>query len=284
MFWGRAAAASRGLKKPPQGASNSSTNPLPLLPRRPPQIQFLDYVAGPLWERLAQAFPALQPCIAQMRFNRRCFQAIASGVAAGIPVPPFAPGAGPAAAEEERTAIAAIAAAAEAAAARPLPSMPPAGRVLGSTPEESSLPGTDGEEEDGSTAPPSPLPDSDPIAGLVVRTRRAGYGGGSGSSGSSGFGGRGGDGGRGGGAAFDPPRPASYSGAVNLALAQARAVALRVPRCSSDSGDAGTPMRAPLHDGMASPLGGARGSDGSGRAAGPDTGAGTGHAAPGPDC
>ncbi|GBG00359.1 cAMP phosphodiesterase [Raphidocelis subcapitata] len=229
------------------------------------EIQFLDYVAGPLWERLAQAFPALQPCIAQMRFNRRCFQAIASGAATGIPLPPFEPGGGAAAAEEEREAISAIAAAAEAAAAaRPPPRTSPAGRVLDSTPEESSLPGTDGEEDGGSGAPPSPLQDSDPIAGLVVRTRRAGNGSGGGGSGgnatrlgSGGFGG-------GGGASSSPGRPASYSGAVNLALAQVRAAALRSPRSSSDGGDGGTPTRARPRDGVGSPLGGTRGGDGRG--------------------
>ena len=46
------------------------------------EVQFLDYVAGPLWARLAAAFPSLAPCLAQMRFVRRCFLAVAGGAAA----------------------------------------------------------------------------------------------------------------------------------------------------------------------------------------------------------
>lgn len=37
------------------------------------EVQFIDYVVGPLWERLAQVFPSLQPCVTQMKCNRQCF-------------------------------------------------------------------------------------------------------------------------------------------------------------------------------------------------------------------
>jgi len=229
----------------------------------------LDYVAGPLWERLAQAFPLLQPCIAQMRFNRRCFLAIASDLVA-TPLSPrqrrsddasadaltdgggssdAAPnarsGAGNArpmrcaAAAEHEAAVAAAAIAAAAAAARggvrigwPLGTMPEdvavgeGGSGKGGADDDQegggdkgaeagARAGSDQEEEEEDAAPPSPLPDRDPIAGLTVRTRRTNVAAAAAAAAAAVA-----AAGQCGPAPAGENRPASYSGAVNLALAK----------------------------------------------------------------